>query len=167
MDYVIECLYWCHPVLVLWETGVHKLFQFGLAYHKVHKTCSFRNCIFCVIGHAVTAKVANQFSCMYVTYAYKSEAKQGTEKIRRIRIVHGEGNVNVSGVQGAGYAPGYASGNFSKFSKFFRNLAPGVASGYAPGVLNYVLFALPWPAILCNYIYLKYLSHKDEKDSEI
>ncbi|KRY48135.1 hypothetical protein T03_11179 [Trichinella britovi] len=83
--------------------GVHKLIglcQFGLAYHKT-------NCIFCVIGHDVTAKVyhqspvdANQFSC-----GYKSEGKQGTEYRDQT---------------GTGYAPGYASGNFSKFLKILE-----------------------------------------------
>ncbi|KRY97051.1 hypothetical protein T4C_4474, partial [Trichinella pseudospiralis] len=57
------------------------------------------------------------------------------------------------------YAPGYASGrisNFSEFSEFFRNLAPGVALGYAAGLVKICIYPRAMPrAIVCTLFALR------------
>ncbi|KRX13028.1 hypothetical protein T07_10747 [Trichinella nelsoni] len=101
----------------LGNKGVHKLFQFGLAYLKVaqgkFKFLKNEIAFFALLDMRLLRRSTTGHQLMLPSSA------------------DGEG----CGVQGEGYAPGYASGNFLKFSKFFRNLAPGVASGYAPGNL--------------------------------
>ncbi|KRX13034.1 hypothetical protein T07_10062 [Trichinella nelsoni] len=114
----------------LGNKGVHKLFQFGLAYLKVaqgkFKFLKNEIAFFALLDMRLLRRSTTGHQLMLPS----SADGEGCG-------VQGEGK---SGVKckfylPSGYAPGYASGNFLKFSKFFRNLAPGVASGYAPGNL--------------------------------
>ncbi|KRX64335.1 hypothetical protein T09_12482 [Trichinella sp. T9] len=138
------------------------LCQFGLAYHNVARhhgavviqtksiyrvTAKMNelNCIVCVIGHAVTAKVYHQSPVdanqpVATLKATWLSLNQKFSPRRRLRLcpranknLHiPSGNLAPGVASGyapgqikicifpQGYAPGYASGNFSKFSKFLE-----------------------------------------------
>ncbi|KRY97959.1 hypothetical protein T4B_12277 [Trichinella pseudospiralis] len=54
------------------------------------------------------------------------------------------------------YAPGYASGIFTKFFEFFRILAPGVAPGYASGQIKICICPQDMPlAFYCTIFALR------------